>query len=174
MQSNPSAEILVLTDLASTSILAKFHEVENQSKTDTMSKAYAKRINRGDRCFLLLINNEPVSYHWVASENVYIETTDSLYDLPTNCCVIYDGFTSSLYRGKGYYRLLYSLSTRQLFEEGFRKVWIWVMRHNIVTIKAHDQLGFKQIKYEISLCTFLGFTKRRIRRVDYPILDLLK
>lgn len=155
-------------------------EIFDQSKSrydekvhDFFKKLYHKRIQRGDKLFALRINDETLCSLWVSCDTVFIESVDYWFKLPQHTFAFYDVFTYERYRGKGYYRYFLNLVMTYFREKGFIYYYLWVMRHNQVSIHAHNKLSINRIKQEVLLTRFFGMKRIKMREVDYQIAELI-
>jgi ribosomal protein S18 acetylase RimI-like enzyme len=131
------------------------------------------RLKQGDFCVAMLIENNIASVLFVSTNSCYISTLGINLKLPEDTIAIYDVYTSTQYRQKGFYRQIFNYCVNDYFNKGFRQVWLWVMEHNKTSIIVHNALGFKRIIRKLSLKQKFGFRWIKSENIDNDLLALL-
>lgn len=128
------------------------------------------RFQAGHIC-AVFINNDGIasSFLFVGFKSVYLNPVHKKLLLPANEVAIYDVFTVSKFRGQGLYPRLFHLAVHYLAKQGISAIWLWLMPHNLVSIKTHIKLGFKRIVRKYITYQVLGI---RITRSFDCINDL--
>lgn len=124
------------------------------------------RFGNGDR-LLLISSKEPLSFIFISTSSAYFNQVGHTEPLPDSCFSVYDVYTFKKHRGKGLYRITLSLATKAMYAKGFTKFWLWVMKHNKVSVMVHDRLGVNQV---IAVFTeYFKFGKRVFRKEEVRI-----
>lgn len=153
--------------------LEEFLEIREGIDVEKLSQLYSKRIKRGDTCWVLCLEDNIAAYLWTSKSKHYVEPVNYWLHLDEYCFAIYDVYTHPLYRGKGCYKRLLYFVEEKMRQEGFLKVILYVMAHNIVAIHTQRNLGFEKVKMEITYRSFMGFIWKKKITTDYPTMSLL-
>lgn len=110
---------------------------------------YAKRRERGDRCYCFSDGEGIVSYNWVARRRCcvlcgYARGIEFL-PLRTDQAFTYDFYTYKTRRGSGLGSLTKRLLVQALEREGVREVYTLVMPYSTASLKIHLRLGYEPV-----------------------------
>ena len=92
--------------------------------------------------------------------------------LPIHTFGIYDVYTYKQERGKGFYTQLFYYSVDQMSSQGFDKLWLWLMSHNVTSINVHYKIGIRRITKILTETLKSGIVKRSIKDVDMSLVEL--
>jgi GNAT superfamily N-acetyltransferase len=131
------------------------------------------RFNRGDIVYMLLINDVVVSYLFTSEKIAVFTPVGIRLHLPKGTFAIYDVYTIEEYRGKGFYRMLFLFVVSQYKRNGFSHLWLWLMKHNQISIKTHIKLGLSSVIMILKLHYIVGIKKKTKETTQFPLTDLL-
>lgn len=148
--------------------------IKEENWFDEYKEIVRKRLNDGDYMVVLFNNDTPVSYLFVSIDKVKLNPIDLMFKLPKSSIAIYDVYTFKDYRNKGYYKNIFRFTVNYHFNLGFRKSYLWLMKHNQISILSHNNLGMKNVIEEITEVRKY-FTRKIFRKkVDYNSLKLIE
>lgn len=116
----------------------------------------SKRIERGDICALLKINEDYVAFLFISFRQAFIDTVDYVLPLDSNQVAIHDVYTFPSFRGKNYYPLLFNRVNKYLADRNYSQIVLWLMPHNKRSIRSHIKIGFDVVSAIICRKEFLG------------------
>lgn len=122
----------------------KYRIQESGLSEDYLSEV-KRRFERGDYMFILLNNKQPISFVFISEKKAYFNQVNHVEILPVDCFAVYDVYTYKFFRGKGYYSLLLSNVLKVLKNKGFVRFWLWVMKHNSISVQVHDKLNVNNV-----------------------------
>ncbi len=145
-----------------------------ENRKDNYEGLVKKRLEKGDRIYLLYDNKIPVSFLFVSYKEAILTPINYKFTLPENYIAIYDVYTFSEYRGKGYYKDLFNFTINYNYLKGYRKVYLWLMKHNKVSIISHNKIGIDKVVEE--LIEEIKYFRRKIyrKKVLYNSLNLIE
>ncbi len=166
----------VVMTSASFKNLAAFRASEDPTISLTQYlKIIEKRFSRGDRCLILLNTNEvPVSYLFVSEKVIDIPEVNLCRSLTNAEASIFDVYTFSTSRGKGYHQQLFQKSYSYLSQCSIDNVYLWLMKHNKASIKAHLKVGFRYVLCKYTFSKVLGFGFRTKKKDVHLLEELLE
>jgi len=105
-----------------------------------------RRFESGDFAIVYLDQQLiPLSYVFICTRQAVFTPVGITLSLPKGIFGMYDVYTFSEARGKGYYADLFYYSIDLMMQRGFRKMWLWLMKHNSVSVDVHYKLGIRKI-----------------------------
>jgi RimJ/RimL family protein N-acetyltransferase len=108
---------------------------------------YARRLERGDRCYCLVQGGEILSYNWVAFSLCCIlcgyDRGIEFFPLNDDQAFTYDFYTYKARRGGGHGGLMKQLLLQELARQGVREVMALVMPHSTASLKIHLKAGYE-------------------------------
>jgi len=131
------------------------------------------RFGRGDRCFCLEQDGKIVSVMFVCEGSCYIDAVNYMLKIPKRVVGFYDVYTLPAFRGRHLYSVIFKSTVNSCLREGYHTAWMWIMPHNMVSLKVHRDLGMRHIFREITLCQRYGFRWHKIRTLDIDTGKLL-
>ena len=153
--------------------LIQIMSIDCQESANKYLAIFDKRLQRGDNCWVLYINERPASYLWTGWANVFIETLRYNVKLENDVFAVYDGYTKNDYRRRGCFVWLLHEIMASMAARGYAKLILWVMKHNVVAIKTHIRCGFDRVIMEMAYVSFAGFIFHKKTNVDYPAKILI-
>ena len=132
-----------------------------------------ERFKKGDICYAFRINNKICGVIFVAFKYSYCNVVDYTFEFPTETAGFYDLYTLKDYRKKGILSSIYQVAFADIKSKGFRKSWIWIMPHNIASLKLHEKFNINRIIKKIVLRQKYGFKWHIIQNVDMQIDEIL-
>lgn len=148
--------------------------IEEESWFDEYKEIVKKRFSNGDYMIVLFNNDTPISYLFVSIDKVKLNPIDLIFKLPKDSIAIYDVYTFKDYRNKGYYKNIFRFTVNYHFNLGYRKSYLWLMKHNQISILSHNNLGMKNVIEEITEVRKY-FTRKIFRKkVNYNSLELIE
>lgn len=154
---------------------AKKRAVEDKS---CIEEKYIKQINERfknhDFCYAVELEGMIVATIFVSKKNVYSTAVNYLFVCPPHTCAIYDVYTLSEYRNRGYIKKIYNFAFQDLKSKGLKKCWIWFMPHNLATLMTHKKVGFRKAIRKITLVQKFGLRWHRIEQINLAIDDLIE
>lgn len=167
-------EVECITSLSS---ILPFIRVRQKEDVNWRSNDYYMEVKRrfecGHKCFALRYNKEIVSTIFIGINQCYIAPVAYNIRLPSNVVGFYDVYTVSAYRGKGFYAKLFNITVNKCMEEGFDEAWMWIMPHNVVSLKVHDKLGMNHIFKIITLYQRFGIRWHDVQDVDIYVRQII-
>lgn len=167
------SSLVTVISINSIDNICAIRDARDEETRLALSDTIRKRLDRKDICFVLFLNDSPVTYLWVSTGNVLVETLGMPYLLNEDCYAIYDVFTSPLHRGHGYYKTLLRSVGIIMKKQEYNRAGLWIMRHNRTAIRTQNDCGFQYVSKEIGYRSFMGLKRFFIHNVDYSMLDLL-
>ncbi len=130
------------------------------------------RIRKGDFVYALITDKIIVSYVFISLNEADLSQVDHTEKIEDKCFAIYDVYTFKEYRGKHYYKKLLLAVCNLMEKEGYVLFWLWLMKHNLESVKVHDKLNINHVIKEY--CLFYRFGRRNFlaKKVDYYLRDL--
>lgn len=137
-------------------------------------KTAEERFLRGDCCFIL-INTEgnPVSYMFASYKVIDIPEVKLHLKLLNAEVSIFDVYTFLFERRKGYHQQLFNKVYCYLGKNKIETVYLWLMKHNKASIKAHMKVGFKRVLCEYNFYKFFGIGIRTSKKNIKTLSELL-
>lgn len=132
------------------------------------------RMKRGDKYFVVKENNSIVSILFVAFTSAFITPVAYELKMPDGYVGIYDVYTLQKYRGRGLYQNLFNFCVDSLFKQGYRKAYLWLMKHNTPSVIVHNKLGMKTVVKIIIMKQGYGLRWKKIKEVNFDSIQLLK
>ena len=111
--------------------------------TNRLQQAFVARFQAGDRLYLASMNDIPVAYGWVATQEGRISELQWAFALPARNCYLYNFFTPPEWRGRGIYPHLLQAIIRQ--ESSFDHFWIGYMPDNTASGRGISKAGFQVV-----------------------------
>lgn len=112
-----------------------------------MRDVYAKRLERGDRCYCLSNGKEIVSYNWVAFSLCCVlcgfDRGVEFFPLSKEQAFTYDFYTYKARRGGGLGSAAKQILVSTLAGQGIREVYTLVMPYSTASLKIHLRLGYE-------------------------------
>lgn len=135
---------------------------------------YQKRIKRGDCLVTLLIGNDIISYIFISEKKAYFSQLNFSEYLENECFAVYDVYTFKKYRGKGLYEILLAEVFREFKKRGYTKFWLWVMKHNKISLKVHQKLNINHVIKIYKGYYNFGFRIIKKYDADFFLSDLIE
>jgi len=132
------------------------------------------RMEKGDKYFILKKNGVIASILFVSYSRTFISPVAYELKIPDGYVGIYDVYTLQEYRGKGLYQNLFNFCVDNLFKDGYRKAYLWLMKHNIPSIVVHNKLGMKTVVKVIIMKQKYGLRWKKVKEVSFNSNNLLK
>lgn len=134
----------------------------------------AKRFNRGDYLAALVSMNQIASYLFISEKTAELSQVKCNEKLEKGCFAIYDVYTFKDYRNRGLYEVLLSEVSRLMVKKTFNKFWLWVMKHNQISVAVHQKLEINKGKRVYKSCYRYGFRFISKKNVNFLLSDLLE
>ena len=132
-----------------------------------------QRFKNGDWCFVAKKDMRIVSVIFVSRGPCYIAPVGYTLQIPDRTVGLYDIYTLLAYRGLHLYSAVFRKAVNSSLKEGYNAAWMWIMPHNVVSLKANEKLGLRHIFKGISLCQRWGFRWHKVRSLDIDVKELL-
>lgn len=132
------------------------------------------RMKKGDKYFVLKERDTIASILFVSFTRVFITPVAYELKMPPGYVGIYDVYTLQKYRGKGLYQNLFNFCVDSLFREGYKKAYLWLMKHNIPSVMVHNKLGMKTVVKIIMMKQRYGFRWKKVKKVNFDSIQLLE
>lgn len=132
------------------------------------------RMQRGDRYFVLKENDVIASILFVSFTSAFITPVAYELKIPDGYVGIYDVYTLQKYRGKGLYQNLFNFCVDNLFRKGYKKAYLWLMKHNVPSVVIHNKLGMKTVVRIIMMKQGYGLRWKKIKEVNFDSICLLE
>ena len=101
------------------------------------------RLQRGDRCYIVMLYGQPAHYSWVQTSGVHpLSDAGRKVAIATNELWIYHCFTATAARGLRLYPLTLTRILRDYKVEGFRRAWIYTTQTNHASQRGIDRADF--------------------------------
>lgn len=101
------------------------------------------RFDKGDVFCALVNDSECLSSGWVATNRLfYISEINLKVLIGPNVCILYDFYTESQHRGKGFYPFLL-----QSIMNGDKRYIIYVLKSNVSSLKGVEKASFSKLFY---------------------------
>lgn len=146
--------------------IAKKREIEDN--IEGYCQVVYKRFKENEIAFIYKIEEEVSAYLFVSKTKANL--TQMKYSIPLNKPIfaIYDVYTFNKYRKKGFYNQLVRFVCENLSSKGYSKFYLWVMNHNLLSIKAHSKMGINKVVAIFKLKYRLGI--RIFKRIEFNAL----
>ena len=132
------------------------------------------RMQKGDKYYVLKENDAIASILFVSFTSALITPVSYELKMPAGYVGIYDVYTLQKYRGKRLYQNLFNFCVDSLFREGYKKAYLWLMKHNVPSVVVHNKLGMKTVVKIIMMKQGYGFRWRKIKEVNFNSICLLE
>lgn len=133
-------------------IAATFVELDRDSiieaanaANDSIVDRFRSRLERGRRCFALLVDGGVATYGWVSYGAERVDEMDRTFTFADTDAYIWDCWTHPALRGQRCYSTLLSGCIYRLHREGTPRVWIGADLDNKPSIKGFANAGFHRI-----------------------------
>jgi hypothetical protein len=109
-------------------------------------KAGLKRLERGDRCYVVSVDGRPAHYSWV-QRSAHHPITEAGVSVPVGKrdAWIYHCVTADWARGQRIYPVTLQRIVRDCFAEGDRAAWIYTSKQNVASQKGILRAGFGMV-----------------------------
>ncbi|TYB71627.1 MULTISPECIES: GNAT family N-acetyltransferase [Bizionia] len=108
-----------------------------------------QRLQRGDKCYVALVNNKPVSYHWVQFMGFhFIQQAGKKIEIKPGEFWIYHVRVAEAFKGNRINGFVYSEILNNAKVSGYDKAWVYTNFNNKANRKGLEKLGF-QIDHRI-------------------------
>lgn len=171
---DPGVSVFKITDTGKILQFAHDRELEDSNwEQGKYVQDVIQRINRGDVCFGAQRDGKIVSVIFASRGPCHLGPVGYYLKIPSGTMGYYDAYTLASYRRQGLYSNVFSKCVNTSLDEGYHTAWMWIMRHNIISLKTHDSLDMNHVFMEIALHQRWGFRWHKVRAVDLSIQDLL-
>lgn len=128
-----------------------------------MAAQYIHEVNqrfiKGNQCVILKEGDTIASYLFISYNEAYIDAVDYNLSLLPDQAAVYDVYTFPEFRGRSLYPRLFFLVSDILKERGYNEILLWLMPHNLRSIKSHLKIGFNEVSATICRKEFLGLSR---------------
>ncbi|MCB9274503.1 MAG: GNAT family N-acetyltransferase [Lewinellaceae bacterium] len=139
---------------------------------DAYLRKLASRFEQGDYALVLYGEGAPLAYLFISERRANFEQAHTQIKLPAGCFACYDVYTLTDCRGRGLYASLLAAAFQNMGNKGFKKMWLWVMEQNQLSVQVHFRLGIGHVVKVVSERYRAGFRLRSIKEVDYSLSEL--
>ncbi len=174
----PASTVVLAPDTVVRDLESIKNLIDERIQKSSGHSRYLQEVNRrfamGDYCLVQKVDNEVVGYLFISEKIAHLAPVRVKRKLLPGEVAIYDVYTREQFRGKGCYPALFESACQWLMARGYTTIWLWVMPHNMVSVKTHLKLGFRHIYTVFHLYQFLGMRLHMARKVLLPLESLLK
>ena len=164
-KSNDNAEIKKLANER----LCEDEVIQNSNYT----KEVLMRIKKGDNYVAAYNGLDIVSILFISEKDSFLSPVRYKIFFPENTIGIYDVYTKKEYRGKGIYSDLFNFTINYYYNDGYKNAWLWLMKHNKVSILSHNKVGMRNVIKKITLMQRFGLKWIRIDDLKIDSAELL-
>lgn len=164
----------ILTSFADFSEYARQRILEEVDQSESLNKLIRKRFDQGD--FAIVFTEEtgnPLSYVFIGTDYAFFTPVGISLKMPEKTFGMYDVYTFKESRGKGHYSSLFYHAVGYMKNKGYEKMWLWLMKHNEVSVKVHYKLGIRKIVKILTERLRAGFITRKTEDVDMLLSELI-
>jgi GNAT superfamily N-acetyltransferase len=139
-----------------------------------LAKVIKDRFNRGD--FALVYKDQEgalLSYVFICTEMAEFTPVGINLPLPAQTFGMYDVYTYLDSRGKGYYSHLFYYAVGLMQKKGYDAMWLWLMKHNSVSVSVHYKLGIENISKILTEKVSFGLISRNVEDVKMSLAELI-
>lgn len=139
--------------------------IDEENKLPGYIDEVKARFARGDYLVALIIEQVAASFAFISESKAYFTQVKYAEKLDNNCFAVYDVYTFRNFRRKCLYEILLAHILQDMKNKDYEKFWLWVMKHNQVSIKVHHKLEIYnviRIYKEIYRFGFRFFSKRDV------------
>jgi len=131
-----------------------------------------ERFQKGDRCLALEADAKIVTVIFMSEKTCLIKAIGYTLTIPEKTISLYDVYTAPAYRGRGLYGQLFSFCVNECARQQYERAWMWIMPHNLTSLKVHHTLGMNHIIRSISLCQIFGLRWHITKSLNTFIADI--
>lgn len=153
---------------------AEHRTIEDKEAGDNFVSVVKTRFKRGDFAIVYLENEKfPLSYVFITTKYAVFTPVGMTLPLPDKTFGMYDVYTFKAARSKGYYSHLFEYSIFYMKKLGYKKIWLWLMAHNIKSVKVHYKLGLKTIIMILTEKRNFGIVKKETKNIEMSLSELI-
>jgi ribosomal protein S18 acetylase RimI-like enzyme len=142
--------------------LLQSHELDflKNVKANIDNEISSSLLDRGDSCFIGIIENKVVSFHWVQTAGLhFIMSINQHVPIDHFQAWIYNVRVHKNYRGRGINGVVLAKISNELYVKGFRQILIYTKQKNLSQINSLKKFGFSKI----NRFKYLSFLNRYYR-----------
>ncbi len=166
VSNRPDYNLTIYTSFEQSKPIINKRIEEEQFLDERYSLEVKKRFNSGDTLYVLELKSQPITFLFTSTQSANINQINLKIPLVKGCFTVYDVYTFKNYRSKGYYQYLLSCVIYEHKKLGFTKFWLWLMKHNQISVKVHDLLGINHV-----IKVFTGYYRYGIKHVKQTTTD---
>lgn len=152
---------------------ARQREVEDEEwRGRDYASAVGKYLRSGDWHYMLMDGDRGVGIVNASRGPCFISPVRHWVRLPEKVVGFYDVYTTPVHRGRGYYPALFNTAVNDCVTMGYQRAWMWIMPHNIRSLKVHNQLGMSHVFRRIVHRQRWGFRWHRFESLDTSAEEL--
>lgn len=139
-----------------------------------LAKMIKDRFARGDFAIIYTDKQGAVlSYVFICTKLAMFTPVGIDLPLPAHTFGMYDVYTYKDSRGKGHYSSLFYYAVDLMQSKGYNSMWLWLMKHNSVSVRVHYKLGIKSISKVLTEKVRFGFIRRNVKDVKMSLAELM-
>ncbi len=124
-----------------------------------------KRLKAGDWCFASYKGDKIVSVIWGHKGSYYVRGMGYWHRSSQDDSYVYGALTKPDERGKGLFKALKYLISKELLKSTSGKITTLVETENAISIKTNRKMGFREVEV-IDHTTILWIKKTKVRHLD--------
>lgn len=160
-------------------VTVRLNSVEEVSRLNEVWKVdrlrMLERFKRGDDCYVGLVSNNFVSYHWVQYSGFhYIQQASKYIKIESGDAWIYHVRVSEEMRGRGINPFVYAKIIQRSKELGIKRLWIYTAHNNFANRSGLEKCNFKlagklfSVKVNSTYYLLISSLKFIEKSSDYP------
>ena len=119
------------------------------------------RFDRGEKCYVALINERVTSYIWSSRASVGVDEINMAVKPSAEEAYLYDAFTIKKWRGNNLYPAVLKLALETAEKEKLKRSLIFVEHKNTASRKGVSKVGFEQFQ-TLYYKRFLFFSNKKL------------
>ena len=159
---HPTRILLCESKIKSTNIILDRNSPENELIYEVQSKRIIDpRFDRGEKCYVALINERVASYIWSSRGSVGVDEIDMAIKPSLDEVYLYDAFTIEKWRGNNLYPSVLGLALETAEKEKMKRSLIFVEHKNTASRKGVSKAGFPPFQ-TLYYKRFLFFSSKKL------------
>ena len=122
-------------------------------------------LNNGNYCFTVQVNGKIESCLWTSFKDIYFHSMQYSLPVPENAVPLIDAYTTEEFRGKGFYKDLWSYFVNYLIDlQKFDRIFVPIYSGNKRSLQVHKKLGADKIVIRVILIKGFGFKYHSLKK----------
>ena len=124
---------------------ATLDDAELLQKAGICKKLLEERLEHGDRCYFVGLDNKVLSIIWGSTGKRFVKFCGAILDPGDDGVIMYGGFSDESVKLKGLFPLAYKALLQSFLDDGRKYYYAAVHATNKHSYKMHQRMNFEQV-----------------------------